>query len=36
MKNFDIMQVDWKGGNKKKAIYREELPKKGGLDSFQI
>ena len=41
MKNFNIMGVHWKiqfleEGVTKKPIYREEFPKKGGLDSFQI
>ena len=40
MKNFNIMEVHWKirflGRVPEKPIYKGELPKKGGLDSFQI
>ena len=33
MKNFDIMQVDWKGGHKKNNI-QGGTAKKGGLGQF--
>ena len=42
IENFNVMWVHWKvhflqgGSVVKKTIYREELPKKGGLDSLQI
>ena len=41
MKNFNILGVDWKtwgGGGRghEKPIYRGELSKRGGLDSFFI
>ena len=41
MKNFNIMEGPlknpiFKGGVPEKPMYKEELPKKGGLDSFQV
>ena len=40
IKNFNIMQAHWKtqflGEVQEKPIYKEECPKKRGLDSFQI
>ena len=35
MKNFNILGVDWKTWHEK-PIYRGELSKRGGLDSFFI
>ena len=40
MKNFNILRFHRKiqllGGVHEKPLYREGLPKKGGLDSLQI